>query len=57
MSSIRKYAFVKEDKLYISVKGVETQITKDGSYTWSMENSHREEFELKRNILEPSGNF
>ncbi len=54
------YAFVKDDNnLYISVKGVETQITKDGSYTLVYGKTvHREEFGIEKGTFwSPTGNF
>ncbi|HWY10542.1 MAG TPA: DPP IV N-terminal domain-containing protein [Bacteroidia bacterium] len=54
------YAFTKEDNnLYISRKGVETQITKDGSYTLVYGKTvHREEFGIdKGTFWSPGGNF
>lgn len=54
------YAFTKEDNnLYISKKGVETQITKDGSYSLVYGKSvHRDEFGIhKGTYWSPAGNF
>ncbi len=54
------YAFTKEDNnLYISNKGTETQITKDGSYTLVYGKSvHRDEFGIhKGTYWSPAGNY
>ena len=53
------FAFTKDDNLYISVKGKETQITTDGSYTIVYGKTvHRDEFGIyKGTYWSPSGNY
>jgi dipeptidyl-peptidase-4 len=53
------FAFTKDENLYISVKGKETQITTDGSYTLVYGKSvHRDEFGIhKGTYWSPKGNY
>lgn len=53
------FAFTKDNNLYISVKGKETQITNDGSYTLVYGKVvHRDEFGIyKGTFWSPAGNY